>query len=122
MAAHEDHIPHDRLCRADNRALRPADIGNHGPGRGMRHNLVEQFNVLLDGRGQHDEVGASHRRHVLARIMNGAPRNRLVEHRLAVDTHDVHRWPGFAGPEGDRAPDEPKADDGDLLKGRIGHG
>jgi hypothetical protein len=83
----------------------------------VRHHLLQECQVLLDGCGEHDEVGVVQRAELGGPGVNSPASQPLAQHGFAVDGEDMNGGPGAAGRKCNRPADQPEADDSNLVKG-----
>ena len=79
-----------------------------------RGGLGKKPDVLLDGRGEDDEVVAAEVGDTLHGPIDRAAARSMREHCRTIDRRDADRRPAFADRERDRTADQAEADDGDL--------
>ena len=118
MPADEGEARRQLAGRFDRRPLRAPDVGHHRGGGDVALELGEPIDVLLHRRRENDEVRLGHHHGVVGGDVDGVEHHRLLEDLLAIDADDEAGGPVPPRREGDRAADEPEADDRHLLERR----
>ncbi len=115
VAADEARAQRWRHGRDDARLGR-ADVGDRGVGRQLGQ-LREHARQLGDGRAEHDELGARHRRReVVDRLVDAAAGERGIPRgRVGIAADDPRGAGSLARGEPERAAHEAEPDDRDAL-------
>jgi len=118
VTADEREARRQRPRRRDDVPLRAAGVGDD---RRHAHVIVEVFqqrDVLFDRRRQHHEIRFSEHHEFVRRDVDRVQPHRRLEHFFVVDRNHERRGPKLPGRESNRAADEAKPHDPDLLKDR----
>src|SRR5215469_16446797 len=87
---------------------------------GERANALDEIDDGADGRGQHNQITALNSLdRIFAGAINGAHGASTIQHRLAVGSDDLSGESRSLEGQSQRATDEARADDGDLLEGHV---
>ena len=118
VAADEREPIRKRRGRLDHGPLCAACVRDDGGSRDVVWQLAENFEVLLNRRGENHEVGVGQHDRIVGGHVDGMEHHRPLEDVLAIDADDERRRPDLPRRERNRSADETQSDDADALKDR----
>ena len=116
MTADEGKSVRQRRRGFDDRPFRTASICHDRGAHDVVWQRFEDLQILLNRRGENDEVGVGQHDRIVGRDIDGMKDHRPLEHILLIDADDEPGGPGLSSRERNRSAYQPQTDDADPLK------